>query len=83
MPLHVVNLTTENSLNQMKDMKDGYGMAMIKAPFHEKTGYGNGGGIDAFASNLIYFPEDNLTIANFTNGTGEYIKCLKMEYIVL
>jgi len=66
--LFSLKLITENSLNQMKNMIDGYGMAMIKAPFHTKTGYGHGGGIDGFASNLIYFPEDNLTLAYCTNG---------------
>jgi CubicO group peptidase (beta-lactamase class C family) len=66
--LFSLKLVTENSLDQMKNMIDGYGMAMIKAPFHAKTGYGHGGGIDGFASNLIYFPEDNLAIAYCTNG---------------
>jgi CubicO group peptidase (beta-lactamase class C family) len=66
--LFSLNLVTENSLNQMKNMIDGYGMAMIKAPFDTKTGYGHGGGIDGFASNLSYFPEDSLAIAYCTNG---------------
>lgn len=66
--LFSLKLVSENSLNQMKDMKDGYGMAMIKVPFGTKTGYGHGGGIDGFASNLIYFPEDKLTVSYCTNG---------------
>jgi D-alanyl-D-alanine carboxypeptidase len=66
--LFSLKLVTENNLNQMKNMIDSYGMAMIKAPFHTKTGYGHGGGIDGFASNLIYFPEDSLAIAYCTNG---------------
>jgi CubicO group peptidase (beta-lactamase class C family) len=66
--LFSLKLVTENSLDQMKNIIDGYGMAMIKAPFHAKTGYGHGGGIDGFASNLIYFPEDSLAIAYCTNG---------------
>jgi CubicO group peptidase (beta-lactamase class C family) len=63
-----LKLVSGNSLDQMKNMIDGYGMAMIKAPFNAKTGYGHGGGIDGFGSNLIYFPEDNLAIAYCTNG---------------
>ena len=33
-----------------------------------KTAYGHGGGIDGFASDLFYFPEDSLAVAYCTNG---------------
>jgi hypothetical protein len=52
----------------MKTMKNGYGMAMIPGPFYDKTGYGHGGNIDGFVSNLIYFPQDSLAIAYCANG---------------
>jgi CubicO group peptidase (beta-lactamase class C family) len=61
-------LISPASLEQMKTMKDNYGMAMFKIPFYEKSGYGHNGGIDGFTSLLAYFPEDRLAIACISNG---------------
>jgi len=61
-------LVSQNSLAQMKTMTDGIGMGMFQIPFYNKKGYGHNGGIDGFASNLAFFPEDNLAIAYCTNG---------------
>jgi len=63
-----LKLVSEKSLTQMKLIKDGMGMGMFQIPFYTKIGYGHNGGIDGFASNLAYFPEDNLSIAYCTNG---------------
>jgi CubicO group peptidase (beta-lactamase class C family) len=61
-------LVSQNSLDQMKTITDNYGMGMFQIPFYDKKGYGHNGGIDGFASNLAFFPEDNLAIAYCTNG---------------
>jgi D-alanyl-D-alanine carboxypeptidase len=61
-------LISEKSLGTMKTLTDGYGMGMIQMPFYERKGYGHGGGIDGFASNLIYFTEDSLALSYCTNG---------------
>lgn len=61
-------LVSSSSLEQMKTMTDGYGMGMFQIPFYEKRAYGHNGGIDGFASNLAYFPEDKLALAYCTNG---------------
>jgi D-alanyl-D-alanine carboxypeptidase len=61
-------LVSQNSLNQMKTITDGYGMGMFQIPFYDKKGYGHNGGIDGFQSNLAYFPNDGLAIAYCTNG---------------
>jgi len=55
-------------LEQMKTIKDNYGMAMLSIPFGDKKGYGHSGGIDGFSSLLAYFPEDKLAIASTSNG---------------
>ena len=52
----------------MKTITDGYGMGMFQIPFYTKKAYGHNGGIDGFASNLAYFPEDSLAVAYCTNG---------------
>lgn len=59
-------LTT--SLDQMKTLKDNYGMGLFQVPFYDKIGYGHTGGIDGFSSALWYFPSDNLSIAITSNG---------------
>ncbi len=66
--LFSLKLVSNSSLMQMKTMTDGYGMGIFQIPFYEKRAYGHNGGIDGFASNLAYFPEDSLTVAYCTNG---------------
>jgi D-alanyl-D-alanine carboxypeptidase len=64
-------LINAKSLEQMKPLKEYYGLAMHKMIFDEKTGYGHGGAIDGFRSELAYFPEDKLAISYIVNG-GNY-----------
>lgn len=58
------------SLDQMKTLKDNYGMGLFKYPFNNQTGFGHSGGIDGFTSLLSYFPEDQITFALTSNGGG-------------
>jgi len=66
--LFSLKLVSSSSLSQMKTMTDGFGMGIFQIPFYEKSAYGHNGGIDGFASNLAYFPDDSLAIAYCTNG---------------
>ena len=66
--LFSLKLVSNTSLSQMKTLTEGFGMGMFQIPFYEKRAYGHNGGIDGFASNLAYFPEDSLSIAYCTNG---------------
>lgn len=61
-------LVSENSLNQMKTMTEGYGMGMFQYPLDGKKAFGHTGGIDGFNSVLIYVPEEKLSIAYVSNG---------------
>lgn len=58
------------SVNQMKTIKDNYGMGLFEYPFNDKKGYGHSGGIDGFTSLLSYFPEDKVTFALTSNSGG-------------
>jgi CubicO group peptidase (beta-lactamase class C family) len=58
------------SLEQMKTIRDNYGMGLFKFPFNNKTSFGHTGGIDGFSSMLGYFPEDGLTMAITSNGSN-------------
>jgi D-alanyl-D-alanine carboxypeptidase len=59
------------SLEQMKTMKDGYGMAMFLTSYDDKQSYGHGGAIDAFRSELAYFPAEKIAVSYTSNG-GSY-----------
>jgi D-alanyl-D-alanine carboxypeptidase len=61
-------LLQQASLERMKDIKDGFGLGMLKIPFYEHASYGHTGGIDGFRSMLGYFPEQKFTLAFASNG---------------
>ncbi len=61
-------LIKATSLDQMKTLKDNFGMGIFQFPFYDKKAWGHNGGIDGFASILGYFPEEKLAISYCTNG---------------
>jgi CubicO group peptidase (beta-lactamase class C family) len=63
-------VVSQASLDQMKTIKDGYGLGLFTFPFDDKTAYGHTGGIDGFTSMLAYFPEDKVTFAFTSNGSN-------------
>jgi CubicO group peptidase (beta-lactamase class C family) len=63
-------LVSKNSLNQMMDLKDGYGMGLFRFPWTDRWAWGHTGGIDGFSSMLSYFPDDSVCIALTSNGVN-------------
>lgn len=61
-------IISEKSLEQMKTIKDKFGMGLFQIPFYEKIAFGHKGGIDGFRSVVSYFPESKLAIALTSNG---------------
>lgn len=61
-------VVSENSLQQMKQIRDGYGKGLMQWPFYDKKAWGHNGGIDGFVSNVAYFPEEKFALAITTNG---------------
>jgi len=57
-----------NLINQMQEIKEGYGKGLIRFPFGNKIAYGHNGGIDGFVSNLAYFPSENVVLSVTANG---------------
>lgn len=56
------------SLELMKDLKDGYGMALMQFPFGERRFYGHTGGIENFRAVVGYYPNDDLGVSLIVNG---------------
>lgn len=61
-------LVKKNSLEEMKTLKDSYGMALIQFPFGERRFYGHTGGIESFRAVVGYYPTEDLGISLIVNG---------------
>jgi hypothetical protein len=61
-------LISEANLENMKTMKENYGMAMFSFSMDGQDGYGHTGGIDGFSSELVYIPATKMAIAYTSNG---------------
>lgn len=61
-------LVNQASLEQMKEIKEGYGKALIQFPFGERRFYGHGGRIENFSSMLGYYPTEKLSFSLISNG---------------
>ncbi|MEX0312810.1 MAG: serine hydrolase domain-containing protein [Allomuricauda sp.] len=62
-------LISAESLKKMTTIKNGMGLGLTQAPFHNEKGYGHGGAIDGFTSFLGYFKNLKIAIALTSNGT--------------
>ncbi|MEZ4917993.1 MAG: serine hydrolase domain-containing protein [Saprospiraceae bacterium] len=63
-------LISAESLEKMTTLEDRYGRGIFTIPIQDKMAYGHSGGIDAFASQLAYFPDDSLAMAICINGSN-------------
>ena len=57
-------------LNQMKTVKEKFGMGIFEFPFFETKSYGHTGGIDGFRAVVSYFPTEKIALAITSNGLG-------------
>ena len=63
-----LKLISQESLNQMKTIRDGDGLGMEPFTFAGKTFYGHTGGGDNYGAWLAYLPEEKLAFAYTTNA---------------
>ncbi len=63
-----LKLISQQSLNQMKSIRDGEGFGIVPFTFAGKTFYGNTGGGDNYGSWLAYEPEEKLAVSYATNA---------------
>lgn len=74
-------LLTNESLEIMKTIKDGYGIGLFQFPFYKSVGYGHSGGIDGFRSVYVHFPDDNISYALISNGTNININDISISVL--
>ena len=63
-------LLTNESLQIMKTINQGYGIGLFQIPFYENMGYGHTGGIDGFSSIFAHFEDSKISYALISNGTN-------------
>jgi D-alanyl-D-alanine carboxypeptidase len=63
-----LKLVSQQSLNQMRTMRDGEGLGMEPFTFAGKTFYGHAGGADNYGAWLAYLPEEKLALAYASNA---------------
>lgn len=63
-------IISEQTLNTMKTINEGYGLGLFQMPFDKKTAYGHTGGIDGFNSVFGFFPNENVGFAMTSNGAN-------------
>jgi D-alanyl-D-alanine carboxypeptidase len=61
-------IITLESLKEMTQIQDKFGMGIFELPFYDKKGFQHRGRIDEFRSVLCYFPTEKLAIAITSNG---------------
>ncbi|WP_036384797.1 serine hydrolase [Muricauda sp. MAR_2010_75] len=61
-------LITQEQLEMMETIQDGYGLGLFRFPFHERISYGHTGGIDGFSSLFGYLPDGKVSFAMTSNG---------------
>lgn len=61
-------VVSKRSLNRMTEIRDGIGRGLFKYVQEVDTAYGHGGSIDAFYTQLFYYPNRDLSIGLCTNG---------------
>ncbi len=64
------DLVSDESLEQMMTIVDGYGLGLFSFPFGERQAFGHNGGIDGFQSSAGYFPDDNVVVSYLSNGVN-------------
>ncbi|SEB35956.1 D-alanyl-D-alanine carboxypeptidase [Tenacibaculum sp. MAR_2009_124] len=76
-------VVTKNSLNEMKTIKNQYGLGLIEYTINNRKGYGHRGHIDEFRSTAIYFPNENLSFTMISNGSKEDMNILYQKIFKL
>ena len=63
-------VVSHESLNEMQNLVDNYGIGMFQVPFYERSGFAHTGGIDGFQSMSVHFPNDQMTMSYTSNGVS-------------
>lgn len=64
------DLLSEESMEQMVELQDNFGLGVFKIPFYDKTAWGHNGGIDGFQSSAGYFKDEDVAFALLGNGSN-------------
>lgn len=63
-------LLKPKSIEEMTEMKDGYGMALYQFPFGDRKFFGHNGRIENFNATMGYNPNEKLSVSLISNGSN-------------
>jgi D-alanyl-D-alanine carboxypeptidase len=63
-------LISQESLDKMTELQDGFGRGIFSFPYYDRKALGHNGGIDGFQSLLAHFPEEKLTLVTLANAVN-------------
>lgn len=63
-------IISRESIEQMKTIKENYGMGLFLVPFYDKVGFGHTGGIDGFNAILGYYENEKAAFSFTLNGAN-------------
>ncbi len=61
---------SDSSLEEMTELHEGFGNGLFAYNFRDVPAYGHNGGIDAFISTLLYYPDERVAVAVLGNGVN-------------
>ena len=70
------NIVSEDNLQLMKTIKNGYGFGMFPLSYLDKPNFGHDGVIDGFKSVAVYLPKEKLVISITSNALNYPLKDL-------
>ncbi|MDZ7845541.1 MAG: serine hydrolase domain-containing protein [Owenweeksia sp.] len=77
------SIVNPHLLEEMKSLKDGFGLGLFQYPYLEKRAYGHAGSIGGFETFAAYFPEEKVAIAVCLNGGGEEINSILRQALAI
>lgn len=75
------NLLAEESLSQMKNIRDKFGMGLFKIVYYDHVSYGHNGEIDGFIGALRYFEDDRYGVVVLSNGLNHNLNAITVTMV--
>ncbi len=74
-------ILSEQSLENMKTIQDGFGMGLFKTPYYNNISYGHNGEIDGFQTALRYFEDSKYAFAITANAMDYSLNLISVTIV--
>ncbi|CAM1344337.1 serine hydrolase domain-containing protein [Tenacibaculum amylolyticum] len=76
-------IINQNSLGQMQQIEQGFGLGLVKLTLSSRSSYGHHGDIDGYSASAFYFPEEKLAITITSNASNNNIDTILNKVLKL